>query len=183
MYKRQGRLPEPEQIAEIVRTEMAGYRVQHTWQGKKVVISAGGTQEELDPVRYLGNRSSGRQGFALAEWAAQMGAKVTLVAGNTAQLPVPSGAKLRHIVSTRELEDAMREESRNADVVIMAAAVSDFRPAEVAESKMKKGQADDALSTLHLVENPDVLKGLVAARERSEIPAECVIVGLSLIHI
>ena len=174
-----GRLPEPEQIAEIIRTELAGYRVQHTWQGKKVVISAGGTQEELDPVRYLGNRSSGRQGFALAEWAAQMGAKVTLVAGNTAQLPVPSGAKLRHIVSTRELEDAMREESRNADVVIMAAAVSDFRPAEVAESKMKKGQADDALSTLHLVENPDVLKGLVAARERSEIPAECVIVGFA----
>ena len=174
-----GRLPEPEQIAEIIRTELAGYRVQHTWQGKKVVISAGGTQEELDPVRYLGNRSSGRQGFALAEWAAQMGAKVTLVAGNTAQLPVPSGAKLRHIVSTRELEDAMREESRDADVVIMAAAVSDFRPADVAETKMKKGQADDALSTLHLVENPDVLQGLVAARERSEIPAECVIVGFA----
>ena len=73
----------------------------------------------------------------------------------------------------------MREESRHADVVIMAAAVSDFRPAEVAESKMKKGQADDALSTLHLVENPDVLKELVAARERSEIPAECVIVGFA----
>ncbi|WP_296179441.1 bifunctional phosphopantothenoylcysteine decarboxylase/phosphopantothenate--cysteine ligase CoaBC [uncultured Corynebacterium sp.] len=174
-----GRLPEPAQIAEVVRTELAGYRVEHRWKGKKVVISAGGTREELDPVRYLGNRSSGRQGFALAEWACQMGADVTIVAGNTASLPVPSGAKVRSIISTRELEQAMREEARDADVVIMAAAVSDFRPAEVAESKMKKGQADDALSTLHLVENPDVLKGLVAARDRAELPAECVIVGFA----
>ena len=174
-----GRLPEPDQIAEVVRTELAGFRVEHRWKGKKVVISAGGTREELDPVRYLGNRSSGRQGFALAEWACQMGADVTIVAGNTASLPVPSGAKVRSIISTRELEQAMREEARDADVVIMAAAVSDFRPAEVAESKMKKGQADDALSTLHLVENPDVLKGLVAARDRAELPAECVIVGFA----
>lgn len=174
-----GRLPEPAQIAEVVRTELAGYRVEHRWKGKKVVISAGGTREELDPVRYLGNRSSGRQGFALAEWACQMGADVTIVAGNTASLPVPSGAKVRSIISTRELEQAMREEARDADVVIMAAAVSDFRPAEVAESKMKKGQADDVLSTLHLVENPDVLKGLVAARDRAELPAECVIVGFA----
>ena len=174
-----GRLPEPDQIAEVVRTELAGYRVEHRWKGKKVVISAGGTREELDPVRYLGNRSSGRQGFALAEWACQMGADVTIVAGNTASLPVPSGAKVRSIISTRELGQAMREEARDADVVIMAAAVSDFRPAEVAESKMKKGQADDALSTLHLVENPDVLKGLVAARDRAELPAECVIVGFA----
>lgn len=174
-----GRLPEPDQIAEVVRTELAGYRVEHRWKGKKVVISAGGTREELDPVRYLGNRSSGRQGFALAEWACQMGADVTIVAGNTASLPVPSGAKVRSIISTRELEQAMREEARDADVVIMAAAVSDFRPAEVAESKMKKGQADDVLSTLHLVENPDVLKGLVAARDRAELPAECVIVGFA----
>lgn len=174
-----GRLPEADQIAEVVRTELAGFRVEHRWKGKKVVISAGGTREELDPVRYLGNRSSGRQGFALAEWACQMGADVTIVAGNTASLPVPSGAKVRSIISTRELEQAMREEARDADVVIMAAAVSDFRPAEVAESKMKKGQADDALSTLHLVENPDVLKGLVAARDRAELPAECVIVGFA----
>jgi len=174
-----GRLPEPDQIGEVVRTELAGYRVEHRWKGKKVVISAGGTREELDPVRYMGNRSSGRQGFALAEWACQMGAEVTIVAGNTAPLPVPSGAKVRSIISTRELEQAMHEEARDADVVIMAAAVSDFRPAEVAESKMKKGQADDALSTLHLVENPDVLKGLVAARDRAELPAECVIVGFA----
>ena len=174
-----GRLPEPDQIGEVVRTELAGYRVEHRWKGKKVVISAGGTREELDPVRYMGNRSSGRQGFALAEWACQMGADVTIVVGNTASLPVPSGAKVRSIISTRELEQAMREEARDADVVIMAAAVSDFRPAEVAESKMKKGQADDVLSTLHLVENPDVLKGLVAARDRAELPAECVIVGFA----
>ena len=174
-----GRLPEPDQIAEVVRTELAGFRVEHRWKGKKVVISAGGTREELDPVRYLANRSDGRHAYSLAEWRCHRGADVTIVAGNTASLPVPSGAKVRSIISTRELEQAMREEARDADVVIMAAAVSDFRPAEVAESKMKKGQADDALSTLHLVENPDVLKGLVAARDRAELPAECVIVGFA----
>lgn len=174
-----GRLPDPEQIAAIARTELAGFHIDHSWAGLKVVISAGGTQEELDPVRYLGNRSSGRQGFALAEVAAHKGADVTVVAGNTTELPVPSGATIRDIVSAQDLETAMREESRDADIVIMAAAVADYRPANVAESKMKKGKADDALAALEMVENPDILKSLVAAREEGEVPENCVIVGFA----
>ncbi|WP_284851672.1 bifunctional phosphopantothenoylcysteine decarboxylase/phosphopantothenate--cysteine ligase CoaBC [Corynebacterium rhinophilum] len=174
-----GRLPDPEQIAAIARTELAGFHIDHSWSGLKVVISAGGTQEELDPVRYIGNRSSGRQGFALAEVAAHKGADVTIVAGNTAELPLPSGTTIRDIVSAQDLETAMREESRDADIVIMAAAVADYRPASVAESKMKKGKADDALAALEMVENPDILKSLVAAREEGEVPENCVIVGFA----
>ncbi|WP_284781995.1 bifunctional phosphopantothenoylcysteine decarboxylase/phosphopantothenate--cysteine ligase CoaBC [Corynebacterium rhinophilum] len=174
-----GRLPDPEQIAAIARTELAGFHIDHSWSGLKVVISAGGTQEELDPVRYIGNRSSGRQGFALAEVAAHKGADVTIVAGNIAELPLPSGATIRDIVSAQDLESAMREESRDADIVIMAAAVADYRPANVAESKMKKGKADDALAALEMVENPDILKSLVAAREEGEVPENCVIVGFA----
>lgn len=174
-----GRLPEPEQIAELVRTVLAGYHVEHDWEGLKVVISAGGTQEHLDPVRYLGNSSSGRQGFALAELAAQRGADVTLVAGNTAALPTPSGAHVVKVTSTRDMEAAMREQSRDADIVIMAAAVADYRPAEAADAKLKKGEADDALSTVHLVENPDILKGLVGQRAAGEMKEGAVIVGFA----
>lgn len=174
-----GRLPEPEQIAELVRTVLAGYHVEHDWKGLKVVISAGGTQEHLDPVRYLGNSSSGRQGFALAELAAQRGADVTLVAGNTEALPTPSGAHVVKVTSTRDMEAAMREQSRDADIVIMAAAVADYRPAEAADAKLKKGEADDALSTVHLVENPDILKGLVGQRAAGEMKEGAVIVGFA----
>ncbi|MDY5839949.1 MAG: bifunctional phosphopantothenoylcysteine decarboxylase/phosphopantothenate--cysteine ligase CoaBC [Corynebacterium camporealensis] len=174
-----GRLPDAEQIAELVRTELAGYRSQHDWVGKKVVISAGGTQEDMDPVRYIGNRSSGRQGFALAEIASQRGAEVVLVAGNTEQLPTPSGARVRNIGSTVELEIAMQEEAADADIVIMAAAVSDYRPAKAATSKMKKGQADEELSRIELVENPDILRGLVDAREAGKLKDDVVIVGFA----
>lgn len=174
-----GRLPDAEQIAELVRTELAGYRSQHDWVGKKVVISAGGTQEDMDPVRYIGNRSSGRQGFALAEIASQRGAEVVLVAGNTEQLPAPFGARVRNIGSTVELETAMQEEAADADIVIMAAAVSDYRPAKAATSKMKKGQADEELSRIELVENPDILRGLVDAREAGKLKDDVVIVGFA----
>ncbi|WP_459587020.1 bifunctional phosphopantothenoylcysteine decarboxylase/phosphopantothenate--cysteine ligase CoaBC [Corynebacterium camporealensis] len=174
-----GRLADAEQIAELVRTELAGYRSQHDWVGKKVVISAGGTQEDMDPVRYIGNRSSGRQGFALAEIASQRGAEVVLVAGNTEPLPTPSGARVRNIGSTVELETAMQEEAADADIVIMAAAVSDYRPAKAATSKMKKGQADEELSRIELVENPDILRGLVDAREAGKLKDDVVIVGFA----
>lgn len=174
-----GRLPDPEQIAEFARTIIAGHRVDHDWQGRKVVISAGGTQENLDPVRYLGNRSSGRQGFALAEIAAQRGADVTIVAGNTEALPVPSGAAVVRVTSTRDMQEAMNAESANADIVIMAAAVADYRPASVAESKMKKGSADADLAHLELVENPDILKGLVERRDSGALNPDAIIVGFA----
>lgn len=174
-----GRLPDPEQIAEFARTIIAGHRVDHEWQGRKVVISAGGTQENLDPVRYLGNRSSGRQGFALAEIAAQRGADVTIVAGNTEALPVPSGAAVVRVTSTRDMQEAMNAESGDADIVIMAAAVADYRPASVAESKMKKGSADADLAHLELVENPDILKGLVERRDSGTLNPDAIIVGFA----
>lgn len=174
-----GRLPEPNQIAEFARTVMDGHQVPFDWQGRKVVVSAGGTQENLDPVRFLGNRSSGRQGFALAEIAAQRGADVTIVAGATEDLPVPSGAEVVRVTSTRDMEAAMNEYSADADIVIMAAAVADYRPAHVADSKMKKGAADEDLARLELVENPDILKGLVKRRDSGEINKDAVIVGFA----
>ncbi|QRP62276.1 bifunctional phosphopantothenoylcysteine decarboxylase/phosphopantothenate--cysteine ligase CoaBC [Corynebacterium minutissimum] len=174
-----GRLPEPNQIAEFARTVMDGHQVPFDWQGCKVVVSAGGTQENLDPVRFLGNRSSGRQGFALAEIAAQRGADVTIVAGATEDLPVPSGADVVRVTSTRDMEAAMNEHSADADIVIMAAAVADYRPAHVADSKMKKGAADEDLARLELVENPDILKGLVKRRDSGEINKDAVIVGFA----
>lgn len=174
-----GRLPEPNQIAEFARTVMDGHQVPFDWQGRKVVVSAGGTQENLDPVRFLGNRSSGRQGFALAEIAAQRGADVTIVAGATEDLPVPSGADVVRVTSTRDMEAAMNEHSADADIVIMAAAVADYRPAHVADSKMKKGAADEDLARLELVENPDILKGLVKRRNGGELNKDAVIVGFA----
>lgn len=174
-----GRLPDPEQIAEFARTIMAGHRVNYDWQGKKVVVSAGGTQENLDPVRYLGNRSSGRQGYALAEIAAQRGAEVTIVAGNTEALPIPSGASVVRVTSTRDMHEAMNAEVADADIVIMAAAVADYRPASVADSKMKKGTADEDLAHLEMVENPDILKGLVERRENGDLKSDAIIVGFA----
>ncbi|MCQ9344631.1 bifunctional phosphopantothenoylcysteine decarboxylase/phosphopantothenate--cysteine ligase CoaBC [Corynebacterium phoceense] len=174
-----GRLPEPSQIAEFVRTQLAGYRTPFDWEGRRVLISAGGTQENVDPVRYIGNRSSGRQGYALAEIAAQRGARVTIVAGATDALETPSGAEIVRVGSTREMDAAMNERAPEADVIIMAAAVADYRPAEVADSKMKKGSADEELATLHLVENPDILKGLVARRDAGELKDGVVIAGFA----
>lgn len=174
-----GRLPEPSQIAELVRTVLSGVRIEHDWVGKKVVISAGGTQENLDPVRFLGNRSSGRQGYALADIAAQRGADVTIVAGSVDELETPSGATVVPVVSTQDMYDAMHEHARDADVIIMAAAVADYRPASQAESKMKKGVDNESLATLELVENPDILKSLVRARQEGEINPDAVVVGFA----
>ncbi|AGF72560.1 bifunctional phosphopantothenoylcysteine decarboxylase/phosphopantothenate--cysteine ligase CoaBC [Corynebacterium halotolerans] len=174
-----GRLPEPGQIAEVVRTALDGHALTHDWTGRKVLITAGGTQENLDPVRYLGNRSSGRQGFALAEIAAHRGAEVTIVAGNTDALPTPSGAEVVPVVSTAEMAQAVGERAADSDVIIMAAAVADFRPATAAGAKMKKGSDDDALTRLDLVENPDILATTVQRRRDGDIPAGTTIVGFA----
>ncbi|GAB49564.1 bifunctional phosphopantothenoylcysteine decarboxylase/phosphopantothenate synthase [Mobilicoccus pelagius] len=137
--------------------------------GLRVVVSAGGTREPLDPVRYLGNRSSGKQGYALAAEALHRGAHVTLV--TTASLPDPVGADVVRVETARELQDAMTAAAAEADVVVMAAAVADFRPAEYVGTKIKKTQAapgeeepDDA-PVVRLVRNPDVLAGLVHHRD------------------
>jgi phosphopantothenoylcysteine decarboxylase/phosphopantothenate--cysteine ligase len=155
-----GRLPAPEEIYRAALQLLEG-RPQDL-AGKHVVISAGGTREFLDPVRYLGNRSSGRQGYALAEAAVARGARVTVVAANVG-LTDPAGVDVVPVVSTEELREQMHASAVDADAVIMAAAPADFRPAEFIDAKIKKtpgGAAPD----LKLVENPDILVELVSAR-------------------
>lgn len=177
-----GRLPEPEHIAALAMAAVDRPGVfGQSLAGRRLLITAGGTHEALDPVRYLGNASSGRQGFALADMAVQRGAQVELVAGVTDDLPVPSGANVTRIRSARELDDAVAELTRRPDgldAVIMAAAVADFRPVSQADSKLKKG-GDDDLATLRLAENPDILRGLVQRRESGELPRDLVIAGFA----
>lgn len=155
-----GRLPDPQQIFQIA-IQLLEPRAQDL-VGKHVVISAGGTREFLDPVRYLGNRSSGRQGYALAEAAVARGARVTVVAANVS-LPDPAGADLVRVVSTEELRQQVHQAAVDADAVIMAAAPADFRPAEFVDAKIKKA-SDGVAPEIRLVENPDILAELVAAR-------------------
>ena len=163
-----GRMPEPEQIAAVA--ELLLHRrdaLPRDLEGIRVLVSAGGTREDLDPVRYLTNRSSGRQGFALAQVAADRGATVTLVAANTA-LAAPPGVTVVPVTDARDLHAEMLARTVDADVVVMSAAVADFRPAEKAAAKIKK-TGDDGAPTLALVRNPDVLVDLVAARRPGQL--------------
>ena len=159
-----GRLPDPSAIFEYCRSLLARGGAEPDLAGLHVVISAGGTREPIDPVRFIGNRSSGKQGYALAATAVARGARVTLVAANTS-LPDPAGVRVVRVATTAELRDAVRAAAREADVVVMAAAVADFRPAEPAESKIKK--SDDASAPeIRLVQNPHVLRELGHTRLR-----------------
>lgn len=188
-----GRLPEPEELYAVCERVLAhGARgvdtpggrairpssVPGPLSGRRVVVSAGGTREPLDPVRFLGNRSSGKQGYALAAVAARRGAEVTLVAANSA-LPVPAGVTVVRVQTALELADAVDKAAVDADVVVMAAAVADFRPARYEQSKIKKTHepADpDAAPTIELVRNPDILAELVRRRGDGSVP---VIVGFA----
>ncbi|MFI5503883.1 bifunctional phosphopantothenoylcysteine decarboxylase/phosphopantothenate--cysteine ligase CoaBC [Corynebacterium kutscheri] len=174
-----GRLPEPIQIAQLSRAVLAGAKLAQSLTNKKVLISAGGTREAIDPVRFIGNHSSGKQGFALAEIATQRGAQVTIVAGITDELPIPSGAKIIRVSSALEMRQAMLEQAGEADVIIMSAAVADYRPSNVAEAKLKKGIADNSLGQLRLVENPDILAELVAQRASGQWQKNPVIIGFA----
>lgn len=172
-----GRLPEPQVIAELARTVLRTGSFLPTLAGTRVVISAGGTRESIDPVRFIGNHSSGKQGFALGDVAAQRGASVTIVAGATDELEAPSGAEIVRVRTTRDMQREMMERAPEADVVVMAAAVADFRPAAESDTKLKKGKSDDALATLRLTENPDILKSLVEMREDGA--SRAVIIGFA----
>ncbi|SFN58771.1 Phosphopantothenate-cysteine ligase /Phosphopantothenoylcysteine decarboxylase [Pseudonocardia ammonioxydans] len=155
-----GRLPDPAEIFDLARLLLERPdALPRDLEGRHVVVSAGGTRENLDPVRYLGNRSSGRQGYALARVAAQRGARVTLVAGHTADLATPAGVDLVTAGSAAAMETAVRESAAGADAVVMAAAVADFRPVDLATDKIKRG--GDEPAPLRLVQNPDILAGLV----------------------
>ncbi|MEU3307604.1 bifunctional phosphopantothenoylcysteine decarboxylase/phosphopantothenate--cysteine ligase CoaBC [Nocardiopsis sp. NPDC055551] len=158
-----GRLPEPAELFEAARLVLRRGTAEPDLAGRRVLISAGGTREAIDPVRFIGNHSSGRQGYALARTAAARGADVTLVAANVS-LPDPAGVSLVRVSSALELAEAMEAERAAADIVVMTAAVADFRPVDSAASKIKKSGA--APAPLELVENPDILAGLVTTRER-----------------
>ena len=163
-----GRLPEPADIltAALGAVSTSGGRL----QGRRVTVSVGGTREALDPVRFLGNRSSGKQGMALAEAALAKGAEVTVVLAH-ADVPPPAGCDVIRVESALQLREAVLEALPTTDVLIMAAAVADFRPAEIMGTKIKK--TDDGTDpVITLVRNPDVLREAVVARESLERPAD-----------
>lgn len=147
-----GRLPEPEAIVDWLESKMCST---NELEGTTILVTAGGTQESIDPVRYIGNRSSGKMGYAIAEQAARMGAKVILVSAPTS-LPIPSGVDFISVDSAVSMQEAVEARYNDVNVVIMAAAVSDFRVLHKAEQKIKKMES----MTIELVKNPDILQGL-----------------------
>jgi phosphopantothenoylcysteine decarboxylase / phosphopantothenate---cysteine ligase len=172
-----GRLPEPEEIFAVATRLLAGGRPgKQDLAGRRVVVSAGGTREEIDPVRFIGNWSTGTQGYALARTAVARGAEVTVVAANVT-LPDPAGAKVIRVVSAREMQDAVNAAASGADAIVMAAAVADYRPGERSEAKIKKdGQPPEPL---RLTENPDILAGLAALRTARTSAKHQVLVGFA----
>ncbi|MFJ9707431.1 bifunctional phosphopantothenoylcysteine decarboxylase/phosphopantothenate--cysteine ligase CoaBC [Streptomyces sp. NPDC101234] len=160
-----GRLPDPAEIFEACRRVLARGVTEPDLTGRHVVISAGGTREPLDPVRFLGNRSSGKQGYALARTAAARGARVTLVAANTTGLPDPAGVDIVPVGTAVQLREAVLKAAADADAVVMAAAVADFRPAVYAAGKIKKKDDQDP-EPIVLVRNPDILAEISADRAR-----------------
>lgn len=186
-----GRLPEPDDIIRAALAETgrsaapeqapdgAAAQAEAPLAGTSVVVTAGGTREPLDPVRFLGNRSSGKQGTALAASAATAGAQTTLIAANVdsdvlAQLPAT--VTVEPVSTTAELEAACTAHASSADVIVMAAAVADYRPAATAEHKMKKTGDDLAIA---LVENPDILRGLVDRRNAGRARTGQLLVGFA----
>lgn len=166
-----GRLPDPERLLEAVETA-ASWAGERPWDGLRVLVTAGGTREPIDPVRFIGNRSSGRMGIALATAAARRGAEVTLIAANVA-LPAPPGVRRLDVETTAELERAAVEEFAAAQVLLMAAAPADFRPARSAEEKLTR----DGSLELSLRPTEDILASLVASRAEGQT-----IVGFAAEH-
>jgi phosphopantothenoylcysteine decarboxylase / phosphopantothenate---cysteine ligase len=169
-----GRLPEPAEIYEVVHGLLdRGPEATQDLAGRKVVVSAGGTREYLDPVRFLGNRSSGLQGYALARAAASRGAHVTLVSANVT-LPDPAGVNVVRVETTEQLREAVVAATATADAVVMAAAPADFRPTAVSAAKIKKAE-DGSAPAIELAQNPDILAEISHDRARED----AVIVGFA----
>jgi phosphopantothenoylcysteine decarboxylase / phosphopantothenate---cysteine ligase len=167
-----GRLAEPaDLLAALEAVIPAGVR---PWDGLKVLVTAGGTREPIDSVRYVGNRSSGRMGFALADEAAALGADVTVVAAN---VPLPRCARVRYldVATAAELQAATEAAFERADVLLMAAAVADYRPAAAADTKLKKDEREELVIALE--RTPDILSGLAAIRR-----ADQTLVGFAAEH-
>ncbi|HVQ84235.1 MAG TPA: bifunctional phosphopantothenoylcysteine decarboxylase/phosphopantothenate--cysteine ligase CoaBC [Mycobacterium sp.] len=176
-----GRLPEAEEITTLAQLLLERHdALRYDLAGYRLLVTAGGTREPIDPVRFIGNRSSGKQGYAVARVAAQRGAEVTLIAGHTAGLIDPAGVNVVRISSAQQLGEAVSKHAPEADVLVMAAAVADFRPAQVAAAKIKKGPDDqDEPPLIKLVRNDDVLAGAVRARAHGQLPNMRAIVGFA----
>ncbi|GGV60033.1 phosphopantothenoylcysteine decarboxylase [Streptomyces longisporoflavus] len=159
-----GRFPDPVELFEVVRRVLARGDLGQDLAGRHVVVSAGGTREPLDPVRFLGNRSSGKQGYALARSAAARGARVTLVSANAA-LSEPAGVDVVPVGTAVQLREAVLKASADADAVVMAAAVADFRPGTYAAGKIKKKDGQEP-APIALVRNPDILAEIAGERPR-----------------
>ncbi|MCZ4558328.1 phosphopantothenoylcysteine decarboxylase/phosphopantothenate--cysteine ligase [Rhodococcus sp. OK611] len=173
-----GRLPEPDEIVGLATLLLERPdALRRDLVGRKILVSAGGTREPLDPVRFLGNRSSGKQGYAIARLAAQRGAEVTLIAGYTADLADPAALEVIRVRTAGELKEAVDKAAVAAEAVVMAAAVADFRPSTIADSKIKKGA--DEPDTIPLTRNEDILAGLVRSRRDGDLPNTSVIVGFA----
>ncbi|MCK8673695.1 bifunctional phosphopantothenoylcysteine decarboxylase/phosphopantothenate--cysteine ligase CoaBC [Rhodococcus sp. HM1] len=173
-----GRLPEPEEIFTLATLLLErADAIPRDLVGRKLVISAGGTREPLDPVRFLGNRSSGKQGYALARLAAQRGADVTLVAGAVAGLADPAAVDVVHVQTAAQMQEAVVKYAAGADAVVMSAAVADFRPSTLATTKIKKGAGEP--DSIALTKNDDILAGLVESRTEGGLAPSTVIVGFA----
>jgi len=162
-----GRMEEPDVIVAAALAALRPAAPSRDLSGRRIVITAGGTREPLDPVRFLGNRSSGKQGVRIAEAATARGASVVLIAANL-EIPVPAGIETRLVGTALELQAAVTEAATGADCVIMAAAVADYRPAQVRGDKIKKEEAGDTL-VLELIRNPDILAGLAAEKTAGQL--------------
>ncbi len=175
-----GRLPEPEEIVTFGELLLArGDAMPHDLHGSKFLITAGGTREALDPVRFIGNRSSGKQGYAVARIAAQRGAEVTLIAGNTAGLADPAGVHVLRVTSAAQMHEAVSKHAPDAHVLVMAAAVADFRPVHAATSKIKKTADASESPAVDLVRTEDILASVVRQRTDGQLPNMRAIVGFA----
>jgi phosphopantothenoylcysteine decarboxylase/phosphopantothenate--cysteine ligase len=176
-----GRLPEPEEITTFAELLLArGDALPYDLHGVKFLITAGGTREALDPVRFIGNRSSGKQGYAVARVAAQRGAEVTLIAGNTTGLAAPAGVHVLNVTSAAQMHEAVTKHAPEAQVLVMAAAVADFRPVHMASTKIKKSaDAGNGGPTVELVRNEDILASAVQQRAGGGLPGMRAIVGFA----
>ncbi len=176
-----GRLPEAEEITTLAQLLLERHdALPYDLAGWRLLVTAGGTREPIDPVRFVGNRSSGKQGYAVARVAAQRGAEVTLIAGHTTGLIDPAGVDVVHVSSAQQLGEAVSKHAPQSDVLVMAAAVADFRPAHVATAKIKKGpDGQDGPPPIELVRNDDVLAGTVRARAHGQLPNMRAIVGFA----
>ncbi|HET7072636.1 MAG TPA: bifunctional phosphopantothenoylcysteine decarboxylase/phosphopantothenate--cysteine ligase CoaBC [Mycobacterium sp.] len=176
-----GRLPEAEEITTLAQLLLERHdALPYDLAGWRLLVTAGGTREPIDPVRFVGNRSSGKQGYAVARVAAQRGAEVTLIAGHTTGLIDPAGVDVVHVSSAQQLGEAVSKHAPQSDVLVMAAAVADFRPARVATAKIKKGpDGQDGPPPIELVRNDDVLAGTVRGRAHGQLPNMRAIVGFA----